>query len=499
MNRSLVVPMYQEAGRIGASVAALAASALNRPGTEFVLVDDGSTDGTFELAERATRTTGLPARVLRHERNLGKGAAIRTGVLAAAGEVIAFVDADLAAGAEEIERCFVLVERGDAEVVFTTRLHADSVIHQQPPITRRVSGKVFNALLRRLGLTRYSDTQCGLKAFTADAAAELFTDLRIAGFAFDVEILFRAERAGRGIVELPIRWGHVEDSRVSPLRDGMRMARDVLRLRWAVTGRRPTPRPASAVDGAMTDAQFDVMYGVERTHWWWRAKRELVLQELRREGEAAGAAVDVGCGTGEMATVLSGLGFKPALGTDRSSYALAIADARDDPAVALVAAVGERLPFADGGCACLTSLDVLEHMDDDVAALREFARVVRPGGLVLVAVPAYQWAWSDHDVALGHRRRYTTRSLVTAARAAGLEVVRTTHYHSWLVPVALLLRRTPLGRLQRRPAEEAGFVAPGVNRLLFAVAGTERRLAGRVRIPFGLSVLLTARVPAASP
>ncbi len=111
---------------------------------------------------------------------------------------------------------------------------------------------------------------------------------------------------------------------------------------------------------------------------------------------------------------------------------------------------------------------------------------------MLVAVPAYAWAWSDHDVRLGHRRRYTRRSLREAAVAADLEVIRVTHFHSWLVPPALLLRRTPLRRIVRGAAEEASFVSPTVNRLLVAVTTVERWVLRRVDLPVGLSILLVA-------
>ncbi|HJR26851.1 MAG TPA: hypothetical protein VJ804_15340, partial [Acidimicrobiales bacterium] len=110
-----------------------------------------------------------------------------------------------------------------------------------------------------------------------------------------------------------------------------------------------------------------------------------------------------------------------------------------------------------------------------------------------VAVPAYAWAWSDHDVRLGHRRRYSRRALVEAARAAGLDVLRVTYFHSWLVPFALLLRRTPLRRLLRGSAEEASYVGPGVNRFLARVTRFERFVLRRVDLPLGLSVLLVAR------
>lgn len=490
--RTLVVPMYREASRIETTVAVLAASPLNGDGTEFVFVDDGSDDGSGDLAVAAIQRHGLArARVVRNPVNTGKGGAVRRGVLEGSGEVVGFADADLAAGVTEIARCFAAVEDGLADVVLSTRLHRDSLITRQPPLSRRLAGKVFNLLVRAIGLTRFRDTQCGLKVFTRGAAREVFSGLRVARFAFDVEVLARAERAGLRVSEVPITWHHMDDSRVRTLRDGWRMVADIVRVRLAL-------RREPAVTQAMGIEAFEVMDRVERDHWWWRAKRALVTQEIERGRLEPGRAVDVGCGTGETLASLSALGFKPVVGTDPSRDALTFTLSRTDPAIALAASVAEHLPFRDGAAVCLTSLDVVEHLDDDVVALREYGRVVAPGGLVLLAVPAYRWAWSDHDIALGHRRRYTARSLTAAARASGLEVERCTYFHSWLLLPALALRRTPLRRLMRRPAEEASYGGPSVNRWLNRLVALETRIARTYRIPFGLSILLVARVPAAA-
>jgi hypothetical protein len=128
-------------------------------------------------------------------------------------------------------------------------------------------------------------------------------------------------------------------------------------------------------------------------------------------------------------------------------------------------------------------------------ALRELGRVAGPGGLVLVAVPAYAWAWSDHDVRLGHRRRYSRPQLVEVAEQAGLDVLRCTHFHSWLTPVAWLVRHTPVGRLAGGgSAEEVSFGNAWINRGLQLVTDVERTLLARRDVPVGLSILLVARV-----
>lgn len=233
VERSLIIPMFDEATRIEASLRELAASPLNDPDTEILLVDDGSADATIAVAERAIAELGLAARVIRLPENRGKGAAVREGMRQAIGQSVAFVDADLSAPPGAVVTCFEHIEAGKGDIVVTTRVHPEAVITEFPSMTRRYGGKIFNTLLRLLGLTSMSDTQCGLKAFTAEAAKELFADLRVLGYAFDVEVLQRAQRAGMDIVELPIEWHHVEASRVRPLRDGARMAVDAVRIRVA--------------------------------------------------------------------------------------------------------------------------------------------------------------------------------------------------------------------------------------------------------------------------
>ncbi len=493
VTRTLVIPMYREAPRIEATIAAVASSPLACPEVELIFVDDGSDDGTTDIVTSALERFALAARVVKLDSNGGKGAAVRAGVLEADGRFIAFADADLSAGIPEIERCFHLLEAGGCDVVATTRGAPLSHIVVPQPRFRQLSGKLFNVLLRGCGLTQMPDTQCGLKAFTREAAVVLFEDLRTTRFAFDVEVLLQAELRGMVVRELPIEWKHVEASRVRPVKDSSRMIMDVIRLR------RHFGRRIKASSRQMSATKFDVTAKVETHHWWFRAKRELLVQELRRVGATGRIAVDAGCGTGEVVRCLNRLPFDLVVGADLSLYALELARKESLLPTPLLASKAGVLSIRTGAADCLVTLDVLEHLDDDVAALREFARVVKPGGTITVAVPAYAWAWSDHDVVLGHRRRYTRRGLLEVAETAGLVVERCTYYHSWLVPLALAVRRTPLRRLLRGEAEEASYVNPGVNRLLSTVAAVERVACRFFDVPFGLSIMLVTRSPGPQP
>lgn len=237
LRRSVVVPLYQESSRIEGTVRRLAASPLADPDTEFLFVDDGSTDDTVAVVERALAATGLRAEVLRLASNQGKGAAVRTGVLAARGQTIAFVDADLSSPPGAIAEVLRAVEEHGAQVAIASRAHPTSAITVRQPVARETAGKTFNRLIRALGLTTLPDTQCGLKAFDAETARALFQPLQTRRFAFDVEVLARAQKLNLRIAVIPSEWAHVEESRVAPLRDGLRMAWDAVRVRWALRRR----------------------------------------------------------------------------------------------------------------------------------------------------------------------------------------------------------------------------------------------------------------------
>jgi len=231
------------------------------------------------------------------------------------------------------------------------------------------------------------------------------------------------------------------------------------------------------------------MHRVEREHWWFKAKRDIVRGAI---GDGRGVAVDVGCGTGAVLSDLTSLGFRPLLGTDLDAHALALVASDAPVGVGLARAVAEALPLRTGSVDVLCSLDVVEHLDDDVLALKEYLRVLRPGARLVLTVPSYRWAWSSHDVDLGHRRRYTRPQLEAVAVAAGFEVVRSRYFHSWLVPIALLLRKTPLRALVAdKPAESVSMGGPLQNAVGHRLAALDRS----VELPFGLSILLVARRP----
>ncbi|HEX4213517.1 MAG TPA: dolichyl-phosphate beta-glucosyltransferase [Candidatus Dormibacteraeota bacterium] len=226
---SIVIPAYNEEPRLPGTVRhAIAYLEGARRSYELVLVDDGSIDGTLDYMRRL-QSERPRVRVIQLRPNRGKGKAVCEGVRAARGELILYSDADLSTPIEELPRLEQAIEDG-ADVAFGSRA-APGAREVNQPFYRRVMGKGFNVLVRLLLLPEFRDTQCGFKLFRATVARESFAATRTEGFAFDVEVLWRAKRAGFRVVEVPVRWLNSDTSRVSPVVHSTQMLRDLLRLR----------------------------------------------------------------------------------------------------------------------------------------------------------------------------------------------------------------------------------------------------------------------------
>ena len=230
---SIVIPAYNEEDRIGPTLARITAWLRARGGTwEVIVADDGSRDRTREVAAAA----GDGVRVLALTPNRGKGAAVRAGMLAAAGERVLFSDADLATPIEELDKLTAELDRG-ADIAIASRALAGAQIETRQHPLRELMGRTFNGIVRLLVLGGIKDTQCGFKLFTRAAAQDLFGRATVDGFAFDVEILWLARGVYR-VAEVPVVWRHVDESKVSPGTDALRMFADVVKLRFTHGRRR---------------------------------------------------------------------------------------------------------------------------------------------------------------------------------------------------------------------------------------------------------------------
>lgn len=244
MSLSVIVPAYREAGRINDTVHALRAAldgADTSGGVEIVVVDDGSDDGTADAA----RDAGADI-VVELGTNQGKGAAVRAGMRASTGTVVAFTDADLAYAPGQIVTLLAEVAAG-ADVVVGNRRDRASVAVTEVSRLRRAGSVALHRLCEWLGLGHGRDTQCGLKAFSR-RAADLIADASVMDrFSFDVEALFLADRLGLRVVQVPVEVVNSASSSVRVVRDGTQLVIDMVRIRArALAGRYPSPDSPSA-------------------------------------------------------------------------------------------------------------------------------------------------------------------------------------------------------------------------------------------------------------
>lgn len=246
ITHSIVIPAYNEARRLEATLDRVLAYVAGQPwNPEVLVVNDGSRDNTREIVlKRAAQNPIL--RLVDNPGNHGKGYSVRNGVLQAQGEFILFTDADLASPIEEGEKLLAAIAAG-ADIAIGSRWLDKSLQTRPQPLYRRALGRIFNLALRLVLGMNYKDTQCGFKAFTRRAAEEVFPLQIIERWGFDPEILFLARRQGLRVKEVPVLWAHQENTKISPIRDGVRMFTELLTIRWyAVTGRYDTTRTETA-------------------------------------------------------------------------------------------------------------------------------------------------------------------------------------------------------------------------------------------------------------
>ncbi len=230
---SVVIPAFNEARRLPLYLDDIVAHFEGRGEPyEVIVVDDGSTDGTPAVVEARRHAS---VRVLRLERNAGKGAAVRAGMLAARGAYRLFADADGATPIAEIKRLEPALAAG-ADVAIGSRVLVDPAVSVTTRGHRVAAGRVFNWLVARLGLAGVADSQCGFKAFTASAATRLFGGLETRGFGFDVELLLAAQAAGYRIVEVAVNWADQAGSKVGVLRHGPGMLWQIVKAARGAAG-----------------------------------------------------------------------------------------------------------------------------------------------------------------------------------------------------------------------------------------------------------------------
>lgn len=242
----------------------------------------------------------------------------------------------------------------------------------------------------------------------------------------------------------------------------------------------------------MMEHTYPILYAVEQSHWWYIGRRRILTQFVeqicRQVTDRPARILDVGCGTGANLLMLSNYG--EAEGVDVSEDALEFCRARGLDKVKLGAA--EELPYEDGTFDLVTAFDVVEHMDDDLAGLKEMRRVLRPGGRVLLFVPTFMFLWGLQDDVSHHRRRYRLPELRRVLEQAGFEVERSTYANITFFAPILLVRK--LMRLTGIKTDTENTInVSALNGVFGKILGAESTVLRYMNLPFGVSGLVVAR------
>lgn len=238
----------------------------------------------------------------------------------------------------------------------------------------------------------------------------------------------------------------------------------------------------------MDTSLYELFYALEDQHWWFQGRKALVLSLLHRFAPCAKPRIlDVGCGTGGMLSSYMECGC--AIGIDPAPEAAHFCRRRG---LDIVLSAGGQLPLASDCFDVVSALDVIEHVDEDLAILREMRRVCRPGGLLLVTVPAFQFLWSSHDDLNHHKRRYVRTGLAALLNAAGFAPLKLSYYNSFLLPAAVL-RKYVLRARRNGAASHLESLPNPINSLFRRILVLEQPVLSRGELPVGASLICAAR------
>jgi dolichyl-phosphate beta-glucosyltransferase len=226
---SVIIPAFNEADRLGKTLRTVVEYLDQHwPDSELIVVDDGSSDNTEALARQTfAHSGGVRTSVISYKSNLGKGRAVRLGLLAARGEVALFSDADLSTPISEAPKLVEPILKGEYDLTFGSRALERKLIGVHQSWRREQGGRVFNLVVRLATGLPFWDTQCGFKAFKMNTCGPLIEAATVDRFGFDVELLYLAFRAGLRLKEVPVRWDHNEGSKVSLASDSLKMVGEV--------------------------------------------------------------------------------------------------------------------------------------------------------------------------------------------------------------------------------------------------------------------------------
>jgi ubiquinone/menaquinone biosynthesis C-methylase UbiE len=379
---SIIIPVNNEENRIYDCLSQLTLSIPED--YEIIVAADGCTDRTVETAKL------FPVKVVTFHERLGKGGGILNGIRFAEGEAIVMADVDLSVSADDIPNLVKALR--DSDIVLGSRNLHDSVIKLKPPLHRVFLGRAFNWIFRRLFNIKVFDTQCGFKAVRREVFQDLSNDLNVDGFAFDADLIVKAHKKGYRIVEIPVVRSYKKGSRINSLHQIYAMGRDLFMV-WLETKKKEVETRDlkdfyDSIPGDVYEKACRSWF-LPRKLWHAHKNREVVK---RVEGKRI---LDVGCGSGTIVKRLLKKG-KSVIGVDIGNELLRFCQSSYKNA-AFCGADAQYLPFSDNCFDTIVCSEVIEHLDNPEKGLKEFERILRPNGELVITTPntSVRWAFLE--------------------------------------------------------------------------------------------------------
>ncbi|MBI4492603.1 MAG: glycosyltransferase [Chloroflexi bacterium] len=464
MKLSIIIPAYNEAPTICDVLRRVQATPFEK---EIIVVDDGSTDGMRELLAGVREPN---VRVLAHERNRGKGAALRTGFAAASGDYVIVQDADLEYDPHDYGALLGPLVAGDADVVYGSRFTGSP--RRVLLFWHAVASHTLTLLSNMLSNLNLTDMGTGYKAFRIEVVRRLA--LRSERFGIEAELTAKIARLGCRVYEVPVSYhGRTyEEGKKLRWTDGPALIAAILRYGLL-------PGRVSTHAGLDTLSTMD---GLRRYNaWLWQHISPYVGRRV----------LEAGCGTGTITRYLAARERVVAVDVDQHYVSTLQQRYADRPHIKVewTDLASAQWPALEGEALdTVVCMNVLEHLPDDAHVLARFHQALQPGGRVVLLVPAHQWLYGTLDAAIGHYRRYERDSLRALFERCGFEVEQAHYLNPTGVPGWFLN-----GRVLRRAA------IPGPMAGLYDALFPLLRLAQVLPLPWGLSVLVVARKPAPAP
>lgn len=476
---SIVIPAFNEEKRLPVFLTSLVSyckSDINR--YEIIIIDDGSSDATYEEVEKFKAIfSGLHC--IKLNRNMGKGYAVKRGLLSCRGKVALFLDADGSVSPIEIKRNLHYFAEG-YEIVIGSRVLKSEEQIVKAKIYRKIIGICFNYFVHTFLFKEVKDSQCGFKMFKKETIELLFSRMNINGFGFDIELLYLANKMGYKIKEVPVSWEHKNGGKVNLLADSIKMFFNILQIRnWHCT-------PINPKDKYLGPDEYRFMYNMEKTHWWFVSKRNLVTHIMNNFQEKDLYLLDAGCGTGNNMLFLGRFG--KCFGFDVSNKALIFC--KNNGIKKAIQCNAQKNSFKEETFNIITCLDLLEHVGDILGVLSELRRVVKDGGKIIITVPALKFLWSQHDEALCHLRRFNKKELIDLVTEANFKIDKLGYFFfsSFFIVAPIRIIRRLLMKKTRAKSDTTTLPPYILNEFLKWLFNIEIKISTFIRLPIGTTL-----------